>query len=139
MTAVREEDVHRLQALHAVGVVATNRPDGWPHLVPVWYVWADAAVNVWTNDKRLWVRNARRDPRVAFSVQENGPPFGAVLIRGEAEVLGATWPGFARTVRAITARYVPADEVERYIAEWTELQTLVRIHPLDTRGWSRGY
>jgi PPOX class probable F420-dependent enzyme len=139
MTALPEEELRRLHELQAVGVVATTRRDGWPHLVPVWYLWADAAVNVWTSDTRLWVRNARRDPRVAFSVQENGPPFSAVLIRGEAEVLDDTWPGFAKTVRAITARYVPAGGVEPYIAEWAKLRTLVRIHPLHALGWGRGY
>jgi hypothetical protein len=59
-----------------VGVVATVRADGSPHAVPVWYSWDGRAVNVWTDAGRVWVRNLSRDPRVAFTVQQSGPPAG---------------------------------------------------------------
>ena len=60
--------------------------DGSPHVVPVWYRWDGHDVLVWTHEERLWVRNLRRDPRVAFSVQEPKPPYGAVTVRGQAEI-----------------------------------------------------
>src|SRR3712207_8687354 len=69
-----------------LGVVSTLLADGSPHGVPVWYRYDGAAVHIWTHEERLWVRNVRRDARVAFSVQEIEPPFAAVVMRGTAEV-----------------------------------------------------
>jgi PPOX class probable F420-dependent enzyme len=119
-----------------VGVVATTRADGSPHVVPVWYRWDGRAVRVWTHEERLWVRNLRRDPRIAFSVQESKPPFGAVTMRGQAEI------GIADTedeIRRITRRYLTADELDAYVAEWSHLRSIVSIHPAAVRGWGRGY
>jgi PPOX class probable F420-dependent enzyme len=121
-----------------VGVVGTMRADGSPHVVPVWYAWDGQAVLVWTDEGRLWARNLRRDPRVAFSVQEPGPPFGAVTMRGTAEIRigGADLDG---DVRRICRRYLAEDEVDGYVAKWSQLHTIVRIDPAVIRGWGRGY
>jgi PPOX class probable F420-dependent enzyme len=75
-----------------LGVVATIRGDGSPHVVPVWFRWNGEAVQIWSGEERLWVRNVRRDPRVAFSVQEEKPPFAAVIMRGRAEVATGSAP-----------------------------------------------
>jgi PPOX class probable F420-dependent enzyme len=119
-----------------VGVVATTRADGSPHVVPVWYRWDGHAVRVWTHEERLWVRNLRRDPRIAFSVQESKPPFGAVTMRGQAEI------GTAVTedeIRRITCRYLTEDELDAYVAEWSHLRSIVSIHPAAIQAWTRGY
>jgi PPOX class probable F420-dependent enzyme len=121
-----------------VGVVATTRADGFPHTVPVWYRWDGHAVRVWTHEERLWVRNLRRDPRIAFSVQEAKPPYAAVTMRGHAEISTAG----AETddeIRRITRRYLAADELEEYVTAWSHLRTIVTIRPAAIRAWSRGY
>jgi PPOX class probable F420-dependent enzyme len=125
-------------SLALVGVVGTTRRDGAAHVVPVWYSWDGSLVRVWTDQARLWVRNLLRDPRVAFSVQENSRPFGAVTMRGQAEVVvnGPDWP---EEVRGITRRYLAAGDVEDYVAAWSSLRAVVRIRPVAVRGWSRGY
>ena len=121
-----------------VGVIATARGDGSPHAVPVWYGWDGQCVLVWTDEGRQWVRNLRRDRRVAFSVQEAGPPFGAVTIRGTAEIStgGASLDG---DIRRICRRYLAEEEVDGYVATWSHLHTIVRITPAAIRAWSRGY
>ena len=119
-----------------VGVVATTRADGAPHVVPVWYRWDGLDVRVWTDEKRLWVRNLRRDPRVAFSVQETKPPFGAVTMRGQAELRTADADD---EIRRITRRYLAEDELDGYLAEWSHLRSIVCIRPATIRAWNRGY
>jgi PPOX class probable F420-dependent enzyme len=121
-----------------VGVVGTTRADGSPHVVPVWYRWDGHAVLVWTDEARLWVRNLRRDPRIAFSVQETKPPFGAITVRGQAEI-GTAEAGTGEEIRRITRRYLTEDELDGYIAEWSHLRSIVRIHPATIRAWGRGY
>ncbi len=121
-----------------VGVVATVRADCSPHAVPVWYGWDGHTVNVWTDQERAWVHNLRRDPRVAFTVQESTPPYGAVTMRGRAEP-SATGDDIDRDICRIVARYLAEDEREAYVAAWSHLRTIVRIHPQTIRAWSRGY
>jgi PPOX class probable F420-dependent enzyme len=118
-----------------VGMVGTVRGDGAPHLVPVWYWYDGAAVYIWTGEERAWVRHLRRDPRVAFSVQDQARPFAAVVMRGTAEVL----PADATIVRRIAERYLPAAAVDRYLATWAHLHTMVRITPRHVCSWDRGY
>lgn len=121
-----------------VGVVATVRADGSPHAVPVWYSWDGCTVNVWTDTERAWVRNLLRDPRVAFTVQESMPPYGAVTMRGRAEA-STTGDDIGEDIRRIVCRYLAEDESEPYVAAWSHLRTIVRIHPGTIRAWSRGY
>ena len=121
-----------------VGVAGTTRADGSPHVVPVWYRWDGSDVRVWTHEERLWVRNLRRDPRIAFSVQETSPPYGAVTMRGQAELTTGGADAEAE-IRRIARRYLAAGELDGYVAEWSHLRSIVRIRPTDTRAWNRGY
>jgi hypothetical protein len=93
---------------------------------------------VWTHEERLWVRNLRRDPRIAFSVQETEPPYGAVTMRGRAEICTASADA-EDEIRRITRRYLSENEVEGYVTAWSHLRTIVCIHPAAIRAWGRGY
>lgn len=121
-----------------VGVVATVRADGSPHAVPVWYRWDGRAASIWTDQDRAWVRNLGRDPRVAFTVQASAPPYAAVIMRGQAET-AADRDDIDGDIRRIVSRYLPEDEIEGYVAAWSHLRTIVRIHPGTIRAWGRGY
>jgi PPOX class probable F420-dependent enzyme len=51
-------------------VCATNGRDGWPHLMPLWYVLRDGAeVWSWTYAKSQKVRNLERDPHATLQVE----------------------------------------------------------------------
>lgn len=122
-----------------LGVVATLRADGSPQAVPVWYRWTGQAVTVWSDVERIWVKNIRRDPRVAFSAQEEGAPYAAVLMRGLAEVETGESESVRAEILAITRRYVPADEVEPYVARWASIRTIVTIRPETITSWTSAY
>ncbi len=66
---------------------ATNGRDGFPHLMPLWFVVRDGEIWAWTYGKSQKVRNLERDPRVTLQV-EAGVEYH--LLRGvmfEAEVV----------------------------------------------------
>ena len=47
-----------------------ERPRGWPHLMPLWYVVARrATLWAWTFAKSQKVRNLERDPRATLQVE----------------------------------------------------------------------
>jgi PPOX class probable F420-dependent enzyme len=121
-----------------LGVVATLRRDGSPHLVPTWFRWNGTAITIWTTEERVWVRNLMRDPRTAFSVQTYEPPYPAVVMRGTATVATADDSATIEEIRTITRRYVPAEEVDRYVADWPHLRTIITIVPDHIVSWSEG-
>lgn len=118
-----------------LGVVGTLRTDGWPQVSPVWYRWDGKQVTIWAEEGRVWVENAKGDPRVAFSVQEEDWPFGAVVMRGRAGVVTGPDPGVSEEIRRITRRYVPEERVEAYVAQWADLRTIVTIYPDRITSW----
>jgi PPOX class probable F420-dependent enzyme len=50
-------------------VCATNGKDGFPHLMPLWYVVRDDELWSWTFAKSQKVRNLERDPRATLQVE----------------------------------------------------------------------
>ena len=52
-----------------VMVCATNGRDGWPHLMPLWYVVRDGRLWGWTYAKSQKARNMERDPRVTLEIE----------------------------------------------------------------------
>jgi PPOX class probable F420-dependent enzyme len=122
-----------------LGVVGTLRRDGSPHLVPVWYRYDGESVHVWTTDERAWVRHLLRDDRVAFTVLEPAPPYGAVVMHGRAEVATSDAAEISDEIRRITRRYIEEPEIESYIAGWEHLRTIVTIRPERMTAWGRGY
>jgi PPOX class probable F420-dependent enzyme len=68
---------------------ATNGRDGWPHLMPLWYVVRDAELWAWTYAKSQKVRNLERDPRCTLQV-EAGQAYDelrGVMLRAECELV----------------------------------------------------
>ena len=135
---MNEEEIQAFLDRSFTAIVSTVGRRGNPHSVPVWYRFADGSFRIWTDESRAWVKNALRHPQMSVAVAEHEPPFAAVIARGTAEVL-IDPPGMADEVRAIVARYIPAAEVDAYIAPWTSLRTIVWIEASDVRAWGRGY
>ncbi|MEA2390445.1 MAG: hypothetical protein QOK31_554 [Solirubrobacteraceae bacterium] len=67
-------------------VCATHGHDGWPHLMPLWYVLRDGTVWTWTYAKSQKVRNLERDPRATLQVEsgEQYHELRGVMLRTEA-------------------------------------------------------
>jgi PPOX class probable F420-dependent enzyme len=70
-------------------ICATIGRDGWPHLMPLWYVLRDDELWSWTYAKSQKVRNLERDPRCTVQV-EAGEAYGelrGVMIKARADVI----------------------------------------------------
>ncbi|HEY8460285.1 MAG TPA: PPOX class F420-dependent oxidoreductase, partial [Blastocatellia bacterium] len=58
--------------------LATVRPDGRPHVVPVWFDLDGDDIVFTTGGKSVKAANIRRDPRVCICVDDETPPFAFV-------------------------------------------------------------
>lgn len=61
--------------------LATTRPDGRPHLVPIWFVMVDGAWFVCVNPNSVKARNLQADPRCTWSLERGDD---ALVIEGQA-------------------------------------------------------
>ena len=50
-------------------ICATNGRDGWPHLMPLWYVVREGRLWSWTYAKSQKTRNLERDPHATAQVE----------------------------------------------------------------------
>lgn len=68
--------------------VATIGPDGWPHLVPMWFVVMDGRLAFWTYAKSQKTQNLRRDPRITCLAEagERYEELRGVSIQGRARL-----------------------------------------------------
>jgi PPOX class probable F420-dependent enzyme len=108
--------------------VATTRPDGSPHVVPVWFVIDEGDVVFTCAGDSVKARNLRHDRRIAISVDDDAFPYSFACVAGTAEIAERPADLLAWTTQ-IAARYVPdrADEFGRRNAELDDW--VVRVHP----------
>ena len=132
----RDELLEFLGRRGRVGVLGTLDRRGQPHLVPVWFRFDGSVVTVWTSDERIWVRNLARDSRVAFSVHDDGPPYGGVTMKGVAAVETGTGAGIVEEIKAISRRYLAEAEVDAYVETWRDLRSIVTIQPERIVSWA---
>ena len=65
--------------------VSSVRPDGRPHLVPVWFVWAHKAFWVGTGRSSVKHRNVQHQPEVVMALEDGDDPLVAVCRVSEVE------------------------------------------------------
>jgi PPOX class probable F420-dependent enzyme len=72
-----------------VVVCATNGRDGFPHLMPLWYVVRDGELWAWTFAKSQKVRNLERDARATLQVEagEQYQELRGVMLRCDVELV----------------------------------------------------
>lgn len=78
-----------------IGRLATNRPDGFPHVTPIWPLWDGKVMHFALSENRVHIRNLRNDPKATIIVDEDWRPrtkqyssgAASVVLRGEVTVL----------------------------------------------------
>jgi PPOX class probable F420-dependent enzyme len=119
--------------------VATTRPDGSPHVVPLWFVWRDEAVYVsCRRDSTTW-RNIEHDPRVALSFHagRRWDELAGVVIYGRADPLAPEHPALRSILSAWFEKYrsMLVGEAFRHYARAVETPGMLRVRPLRAASW----
>jgi PPOX class probable F420-dependent enzyme len=91
-------------------ICATNGRDGWPHLMPLWYVVRDGTLWSWTYAKSQKTRNLERDPRASLQVEagEQYDQLRGILLRCDVTIHRET-ADVAQLGLEIFARYTGGD------------------------------
>ncbi len=78
----REDFLGKPQIAHLV----TLRPEGTPHVAPVWFLWDDGKAWVMADGGAIKVRNIKQNPAVAVSIATPERPLSYVVLEGQAKV-----------------------------------------------------
>jgi PPOX class probable F420-dependent enzyme len=133
------EEIHAFLEEQKTVICATNGKDGWPHLMPLWYVVRGDELWSWTYAKSQKVRNLERDPRATLQIEDGtayeelrGVMFKTdVVIHRDVDVVaelgteifqryagGKVGPELAEVVRAQAPKRVGLQFRTRSIASW---------------------
>jgi PPOX class probable F420-dependent enzyme len=63
------------------------RPDGRPHLAPVWFLWNGAALLIFSKPNQQKIRNLRKNARVVVALDNTNEGIDPITLEGEAELL----------------------------------------------------
>jgi PPOX class probable F420-dependent enzyme len=133
------EEVDAFLEEQRVVVCATNGRDGFPHLMPLWYVVRDGELWAWTFAKSQKVRNLERDPRASLQVEtgEEYQELRGVMLKCDVEVIRDT-----DRVRdlglEIFARYTGGelgDEVRAMVEKQAAKRVAMRFAERDRATW----
>jgi PPOX class probable F420-dependent enzyme len=134
-----DEEAADFVADQRVVICATNGPQGYPHLMPLWYVVRDGEVWAWTYARSQKVRNLERDARATLQIEagDEYQELRGVMIEAHTEIrrdpelivefgaelmqrygAGVTGPESMDAVRAQAAKRVALQFVPRRVASW---------------------
>ena len=113
--------------------VATTRPDGRPHVKPVWFVLdgrpGDFQLLFTTHTDTVKGRDLLRSPQVAASVDDPAPPYSFVIVAGTAQI-SEQLAEVRAAAATIGARYMGADRAAEFGARnGVPGELLIRLIP----------
>ncbi|HEX5015852.1 MAG TPA: pyridoxamine 5'-phosphate oxidase family protein [Candidatus Limnocylindrales bacterium] len=97
--------IDRLLRSEPVVWMSTVRPDGVPHLIPIWFSWDGEAIIVASKPGAQKVRNLRANPVVMLALGQPDQDFDVGLLEGKAELLDVA-----------AADVLPRSHLEKYRA-----------------------
>ena len=98
--------IQRFLEEEAVVWLSTVRPDGTPHIVPVWFWWDGTSLLVFSKPDAVKIRNLRAGSSVMLGVGDADEDFDIGLFQGRAEILDVP-----------TAEILPAGHLEKYASQ----------------------
>src|ERR1700722_16659091 len=117
-----------LSAGTRTGKLATVRPDGSPHVAPVWFILDGDDLVFMTGASTGKGRAIVADPRVAISVDDERPPFAFAIIEGVVSISRDLDEMLSLSI-AIARRYMGDEKAEEYgRRNAVDGELLVRLH-----------
>ena len=111
--------------------LACIRPDGLPHVIPVWQEWDGHGFVVIAWEGSQWAEYLLQNPNVSLTVDEPWPPLRRVVARGRAETAALSPAAQERLVARLSRRYLGQGAGARA----GRVQRAFHILPDYLRGW----
>lgn len=114
MTKLSSKEMEAYLSEPNVAHLVTMRPNGRPHVAPVWFERSGERVLVMATRSAVKVRNIERNPVAVLSVANNERPYRYLVLEGEAHL---TTDDLEGTVHRISTHYVGQERGAAYAQE----------------------
>ena len=114
MADMSRQEISDLLLEPHVADLATVRPDGRPHLAPVWYMEENGKAFVIASANAVKFRNVRHNPRVSLSIATDQRPYQYVVLEGEGRL---TDDNLDQVIERICVRYDGPERGRAYARE----------------------
>jgi PPOX class probable F420-dependent enzyme len=103
----RPWEAHSDQRLRSDSIIwlTSTRPDGRPHIVPVWFLWDGSTILIFSLPATQKVRNLRRNPAVMLVLDSARHGNEIIMLEGRATLLDD--PTVQATLPAFADKYAP--------------------------------
>jgi PPOX class probable F420-dependent enzyme len=102
--------IDRLLREEPVVWLSSVRPEGGPHLVPIWFSWDGREILIASKPHAQKIRNLRVNPNVMLALGEAEDDFDVGLLEGRAELLDAP-----------AAVVLPAEHIAKYRSQMASI------------------
>ena len=101
----KPKDAHEVDRLRSEIIVwlATTRPDGHPNIAPVWFLWEDPTILIFSQPNKQKLHNISQNPHVMLGLETEDRGDDAVMIEGTASIIED--PNLTPTLPAYAAKY----------------------------------
>lgn len=107
--------------------ITTVRRDGYPHCVPIWFMYEAGDLVMFTSRTSLKVRNVEHNSKGCLAI--GGDPVGSPAYVIDGDILIEEDQGKALTAR-ITHHYEPPERAAEWLAGWeNEDFIILRLRP----------
>jgi PPOX class probable F420-dependent enzyme len=134
-TTVAATRIRRFLEQEPIVWLSTVRPDGAPHLVPIWFWWDGEGILVFSKPDAQKVRNLRANPSVMLALGDPDEDFDVGLFRGTAEIIDRPTRNvlpFAHLAKYADRMAALGIDAETYAATYSQV---IRIVPDGFLGW----
>ena len=114
--------------------LTTVRPDGAPHIVPVWFLWDGEDFIVFSKPSARKVHNIADEARVMLAVGKPEDDFDVQLVEGDATLIGVATTELGVRIAAKYREWMDAVglSVDDYVATYSQV---IRVRPTRFLPW----
>ena len=124
MAKLSQSEVDEFLSEPLVSHLVTVRPNGRPHVAPVWFIWQGGHALAMVGEEAVKVGNLRRNPAASLSIASQERPYRYVVLEGEGDV---TKENLAQVVQDICLRYDGPERGPVYAQELLSQDTMTLI------------
>ena len=130
----RAECLSFMMARPRTGKIATVKPDGRPHVAPIWFALDGDELLFTTWHTTAIAVNLRHNPQISLCVDDEAPPFGFVKYDGAARFSDDP-EALRHWATVIAARYMGEEQAEAFgNRNAVPGELLIRVTPASIHG-----
>ena len=130
MPSMTQQELEEYLRRPLVVAFTTIRPNGSPHVTPIWYEYDGGKFYCWVGTNTVKTRNVRRNPRVALCIATHDDPYRYVIAEGSCEI---SQDGVAERARSIAVRYYGEERGARFARDTYRADDAVLLVVTPTR------